>query len=242
MAIKVLVIIPAYNEKDNIQNTIQSFIMAKEHLHSQIDIDYVVINDCSTDNTLQILKAMNANYLNLPINLGIGGAMQTGYIYAWRNNYDIAVQLDGDGQHIPQYIDNLLEPIIKDGVNVVIGSRFLNKEGFQSSMTRRIGINFLSNLIHLCCGCKVKDVTSGFRASDRKAIELFVREYAQDYPEPEAIISCALSGLNVVETPVVMKERSGGVSSISSFRSIYYMVKVTIAIILQRTFARKVGK
>ena len=225
---KVLVIIPAYNESHNIENTLQSL------LNEEIAVDYLVINDCSKDNTLDILKKLDSRYVDLPINLRIGGGMQTGYKYAFRNGYDIAIQMDGDGQHIPKYIKDLVDPIVNDEADLVVGSRFLNKVGFQSSRMRRFGINFLSGLIHVCCGVKVKDVTSGFRAANRKVIELFSQNYAQDYPEPESLVTCAVSGIRILEVPVVMKERSGGKSSITSLKSVYYMIKVSAAIILRR--------
>lgn len=225
---RVLVIIPAYNESANIVNTVQTL------QNENIGVDYLVINDCSNDNTLDIIKKLGCNYVNLPINLGIGGGMQTGYKYAYRNGYDIAVQMDGDGQHLPGYIKNLLEPILNGESDLVVGSRFLNRVGFQSSKMRRIGINFLSGLIQLCCGIKIKDVTSGFRAANRKAIELFAQNYAQDYPEPESLVTCAISGIRITEVPVIMTERNGGASSITSMKSIYYMIKVSAAIILRR--------
>lgn len=225
---KVLVIIPAYNEGNNIENTLQSL------LDEDIGVDYLVINDCSKDNTLDVLKERKSSYVNLPINLGIGGGMQTGYKYAVRNGYDIAIQMDGDGQHVPGYIKDLLEPIINEEADLAVGSRFLNKTGFQSSRMRRVGINFLSGLIYLCCGVKVKDVTSGFRAANRKVIELFAQNYAQDYPEPESLVTCAISGIRISEVPVIMKERNSGKSSITSLKSVYYMIKVSAAIILRR--------
>lgn len=225
---RILVIIPAYNESANIVNTVQTL------LDEDIGVDYLVINDCSNDDTLDIIKKMGCNYVSLPINLGIGGGMQTGYKFAFRNGYDIAVQMDGDGQHLPRYIKNLLEPILNGESDLVVGSRFLNKAGFQSSKMRRMGINFLSGLIQLCCGIKIKDVTSGFRAANRKTIELFAKNYAQDYPEPESLVTCAISGIRITEVPVIMTERSGGTSSITSMKSIYYMIKVSAAIILRR--------
>lgn len=232
-SVRVLVIIPAYNEVENIKNTIIDLE------GKNIDVDYIVINDCSVDGTLDVLKQSNAKYIDLPINLGIGGGVQTGYKYAYRNNYDIAIQMDGDGQHLPEYIDVLIEPILKGEADLAVGSRFLNKSGFQSSRMRRIGINFLSRLIYVCCGVKIKDVTSGFRAANRKVIHLFMQEYAQDYPEPESIVTCALSGVKIVEVPVIMRERVGGVSSISKFKSFYYMIKVSIAIIMQRAIIKR---
>lgn len=225
---KVLVIIPAYNEANNIKNTVQTL------LDEKIEVDYLVINDCSRDHTLDILRKNRYSHINLPINLGIGGGMQTGYKYALRNDYDIAIQMDGDGQHVSGYIKDLLDPIINEEANLTIGSRFLNKEGFQSTRMRRLGIVFLSGLIHLCCGVKVKDVTSGFRAADKKTIKLFAQNYAQDYPEPESLVSCVSAGIHILEVPVMMKERNSGKSSITSLKSIYYMIKVSAAIILRR--------
>lgn len=225
---KVLVIIPAYNEEKNILQVVKNF---KENCP---EYDYVVINDCSTDMTRDILCDNNLNFLDLPVNLGIGGAVQTGYLYALRYGYDIAIQMDGDGQHNPEYICKIIEPIIKGDADSVIGSRFINNEGFQSSFVRRLGINFLSGLIKITCGVKVLDVTSGFRAVNQKCIEIFANEYAQDYPEPEAIISSSLKGIKIKEIPVVMNERTGGSSSISGFKSLYYMIKVSMAIIITR--------
>ena len=227
---KILIIIPAYNEEDSIEKVIKSLTMVSE------EFDYVVINDCSTDATESVLKRMNANYISLPINLGIGGGVQTGYIYAKEKGYDIAIQLDGDGQHDAKYISNLIEPILVGCADMTIGSRFINNEGFQSSMMRRVGIVFLNWLIRICCGVQIKDVTSGFRAVNKKTIELFAEEYAQDYPEPEAIITAAFHNVRIKEIPVVMTERQGGKSSISQIKSIYYMIKVSLAIIFKRCF------
>lgn len=230
---KILVIIPAYNEKNNIENVLQNL------KKSEVDVDYLVVNDCSTDSTKMLLKEIGANYLNLPVNLGIGGAVQTGYVYAMENNYDIAIQMDGDGQHDPAYISGLIEPIISGEADSVIGSRFIEKEGFQSSGLRRFGINFLSFLIKLLCGERIYDVTSGFRAVGREYICFFAREYAQDYPEPEAIITSSLNGARIKEVPVVMQERIGGESSINGVKSIYYMIKVSISIIIKRITTRR---
>lgn len=225
---KILVIIPAYNESANIETVISNIN------NCGYDVDYLVVNDCSTDNTKEILDRCNANYLNLPVNLGIGGAVQSGYVYADYNDYDIAIQIDGDGQHDPKYIEELIKPILDGKADMTIGSRFIDKEGFQSSKLRRAGINFLSWLIKLMCGVKIYDVTSGFRATNRKLTHLFAKEYAQDYPEPEAIITSVMYGAKVQEVPVIMHERLGGESSIKSFKSIYYMIKVSVSIILKR--------
>lgn len=230
---KVLVIIPAYNESKNIKNVIEEL---KINNH---DVDYIVINDCSTDNTKGVLKKIGANYIDLPLNLGIGGGVQTGYMYAKDYGYDVAIQLDGDGQHDSSYLNKLIEPILNNEVDCVIGSRFIDNKGFQSSFLRRVGIKFLSLLIRILCGVKVYDVTSGFRAVNKELIELFSRDYASDYPEPEAIVTLTMNGYTIKEVPVEMRERQGGVSSIHSFKSIYYMIKVSMAIILKRLTARR---
>lgn len=225
---KVLIIIPAYNEQENILNTIADI---ERHCP---DVDYVVINDCSKDGTEKVLRQNGCNYLSLPCNLGIGGGVQTGYRYARDNGYDIAIQFDGDGQHEARYLPDLIAALASGEADVAIGSRFVKKEGFQSSGIRRFGINFLSSLIHLLCGVRVLDVTSGMRAVNRRFIELYAESYAQDYPEPEAIIAAAMKGAKIVEVPVQMRERQGGTSSINAFRSVYYMIKVSLALILAR--------
>ena len=225
---KTLIIIPAFNESENIEKVVKS-------LHDNCpECDYLIVNDCSTDNTAEICKKNNFNYINLCCNLGIGGGVQSGYIYAYRNGYDCAVQIDGDGQHDPTYINKIIEPIGNGTADIVIGSRFIEKEGFQSSGMRRLGINFLSFLIKLMTGTRVLDVTSGFRAVNREFIEYFSKEYADDYPEPEAIVFASLMKAKIREVPVVMKEREGGVSSISPLKSIYYMIKVSLSILLYR--------
>lgn len=230
---KILVIIPAYNEAESITNVIAKL---KQDMPRA---DYVVVNDCSKDSTMDKLREAEASYLNLPINLGIGGGVQTGYKYALLNGYDIAVQIDGDGQHDTQYLQEVIQPIIAGEKDIVIGSRFLKKEGFQSSGLRRVGITFLSALIRLCSGVKIYDVTSGFRAVSREYIKIYATDYPVDYPEPEAIVMAALAGARVGEVPVIMKERQGGESSISAFKSVYYMIKVSLAVILCRITHRK---
>ena len=224
----VLVIIPAYNEEKNIKEVVDNLIENYPYY------DYIVINDCSTDNTRKILQDNDFNFLDVPVNLGIGGGVQLGYKYALENNYDIAIQMDGDGQHDPKYFKDVIEPIKSGQADIVIGSRFIEKEGFQSSIVRRIGINFLSNLIKIVSGIKVKDVTSGYRAINKKFIAIYSKEYAQDYPEPEAIVNAAVNNAKILEYPVIMFERKGGESSISPIKSVYYMIKVSISIILYK--------
>ncbi len=230
---RVLVIIPAYNEALNIVNTVNTLTTTCP------EVDYVVVNDCSQDNTADICKKNGFNYLSLPINLGIGGGMQTGYRYAVEKGYDIAIQFDGDGQHNANYIRDLIEPIKNGEADLVIGSRFINKEGFQTSAMRRLGINLLGFTLKVCGKVKITDATSGFRAASKDVIEFFSHHYAQDYPEPEAIIAARVSGFRVKEVPVVMNERTAGVSSINTFKSVYYMIKVTLAIIIYRLVGKK---
>lgn len=223
-SMRVLVIIPAYNEQDSILSTVRSV--------SSLGYDYVVINDGSKDETLKVCRENGINVLDLPQNLGIGGAVQTGHKYAQRNGYDVDVQVDGDGQHNPEFIPRLVAEI-EQGSDLVIGSRFLeNTDGFQSTFMRRVGINWLSMVIRLFTGCHVTDPTSGFRACGKRAIGLFSQSYPIDYPEPESIAYALKTGCRVNEAPVEMKERQGGVSSIGSISSVYYMIKVTLAVVI----------
>ncbi len=224
---KKLIIIPAYNESENILNTVK--VIQEE----APDFDYVVINDCSRDNTLELMEENNINYVNLPVNLGIGGAVQTGYKYALENDYDVAVQVDGDGQHDPKYLKVLVDALEKNDADMVIGSRFINNEGFQSTFMRRVGIVYFTRLIHLLTGKTITDPTSGFRMCNRKVIELFSKDYPRDYPEPESIVALLKRKMNVMEVPVQMKERQGGVSSINASKSVYYMIKVSLAILIE---------
>ncbi|MEG0397429.1 MAG: glycosyltransferase family 2 protein, partial [Oscillospiraceae bacterium] len=185
--------------------------------------DYLIVNDCSTDKSELICQENGFNYISLPVNLGIGGGVQSGYLYAREHGYDITVQMDGDGQHNPKYLNAVVDPVASGELDMCIGSRFINKQGFQTSFMRRLGINIISVLIKMLCGMKVRDTTSGFRACNKELTAFYSMNYAQDYPEPEAIISAVLEGYRVGERPVVMEERLGGESSISSFRSAYYM-------------------
>lgn len=225
---KKLIIIPAFNEEENIEKTVTSIQKDAK------DFDYVVINDCSTDRTRQICEQKGYNVVNLPINLGIGGAVQTGYKYAYANGYDVAVQVDGDGQHDPEFLNKMAEYIEKNKVDMVIGSRFIEKKGFQSSVTRRMGIKFFAVLIKLLTGSVITDPTSGLRMVGRNVMEIFAKDYPRDYPEPESVVAVLRKKLVVKEIPVIMHEREGGVSSISPKKSIYYMIKVTLAILIER--------
>lgn len=225
---KPLIIIPAYKEAENIEKLVDNII------ENYPQYDYVIVNDGSKDNTADICKRRGYRFLDLPINLGIGGAVQTGYKYAARNGYQIAIQIDGDGQHDVAQLDKVIEPIKMGEADIAIGSRFLKKEGFQSSSIRRFGIRFLSGLIRLCTGKKILDVTSGYRAVNRRFIEIYAENYPSDYPEPEAIVAAVMHRGKIKEVPVVMQERQAGTSSIHAWKSIYYMIKVTLAVLICR--------
>lgn len=225
---KKLIIIPAYNEEANIEKTVRAIQKDAE------GFDYVIINDCSVDKTRMICEENGFNVINLPINLGIGGAVQTGYRYAYEQGYDVAVQVDGDGQHDPEFLNIMAGYLIKNELDMVIGSRFIEKKGFQSSRARRIGINFFSALIKLLTGKRITDPTSGLRMIGRNVMAIFARDYPRDYPEPESVVAVLRQNLKVEEIPVIMHERMGGVSSISLKKSVYYMIKVTLAILIER--------
>lgn len=225
---KRLIIIPAYNEAENIVKTVEAI---KEKAKG---FDYIIINDCSTDRTKNICEENGYNIINLPINLGIGGAVQTGYKYAYNHDYDIAVQVDGDGQHDPLFLEVMAQYLEEHSADMIIGSRFIEKKGFQSSRARRIGIIFFTKLIKIMTGATITDPTSGLRMVGRNVIELFSNDYPRDYPEPESVVAILRRHMKVIEIPVVMKEREGGVSSISLKKSVYYMIKVTLAILIER--------
>lgn len=231
--LRKLIIIPAYNESECIEKTIENIQKNAE------DFDYIIINDCSTDNTREICEKRGFHIINLPINLGIGGAVQTGYLYGVRYGYDMAVQVDGDGQHDAAFLQKMADCLEETGADMVIGSRFIEKQGFQSTGARRIGIRFFTWLIRLMTGKTVTDSTSGLRMVNRKVMEEFAKDYPKDYPEPETAVTVLHCGMKIEEIPVVMKERAGGVSSISMKKSVYYMVKVSMAIIIERMRRRK---
>lgn len=223
---KALIIIPAYNEVKNLPTVIE------EINKKTINFDYVIVNDCSTDNTESLCEERNYNVINLPINLGIGGGVQTGYLYAKKYKYEYAVQFDGDGQHEADYLEKMLEEIKKEEYDMIIGSRFLEKEGFQSTKLRRIGIGVLSTIIRIFNKEKIKDVTSGLRIINKKLIKEFCNYYPSDYPEPESINYCLRKKYKIKEIPVIMHERKEGKSSINYIKSVYYMIKVCLALVI----------
>lgn len=223
----ILVILPALNEGRNISTVIQ-------RINAYVpSADVLVVNDGSLDDTTQQAQAVGAIVLNMPYNVGIGAAVQTGFQFAATHNYDIVIRNDGDGQHAPDGINRLLEKIQADEADVIIGSRFIDKQGdYGTPFARRMGITILAKLLSMITGQTITDPTSGFCAFNRKAILLFAQLYPHDYPEPEAIVISHRTGLRQVEIPVNMLEREHGKSSITPVRSVYYMIKVTLAILI----------
>ncbi|MCR4611342.1 MAG: glycosyltransferase family 2 protein [Lachnospiraceae bacterium] len=221
-----LVIIPAFNEAGCIVNTVNDII------ENAPDFDYVIINDCSRDDTYKLCLENGFNVVSLPINSGIGAAVQTGYLYAKRYGYEYAIQVDGDGQHDAAFLGTMARYMEEHNTGMLIGSRYIEKQGFQSSGLRRFGIKYFTLLIKILTGKKITDPTSGMRMVGRDIIEYFAEEYPKDYPEPETAVTIVKRGWSVEEIPVVMKERQAGTSSISPKRSIYYMIKVSLACII----------
>lgn len=232
---KILLIIPAYNEEENILNVYQT--IKNYNKKNKPKYDVIVINDGSTDNTLNILESNKIPHINLIHNLGIGGAVQTGYKYAYANDYDIAIQFDGDGQHNVEYVENIIKPIINRKANMVIGSRFADKttSEFKSTKIRQIGIKMLSIFMNIFTNQKIYDVTSGFRACDKELIKRFANSYPLEYPEPISTVEVIKSGSIVYEVPVKMNERIGGQSSIRKWKSIYYMINVFLSVLIVGT-------
>lgn len=229
---RVLVIIPAFNEEGSILKTAKSI----ENYQNSVpfDLDYIVINDGSTDKTKEIILENQLPAIHLIKNLGIGGAVQTGYLYAHDNNYDIAVQFDGDGQHDIQSLENLVAPIIANEADFTIGSRFVedSPSEFKTSFSRRVGINLISFFIKLKTGKQILDVTSGYRAANKEVIEFFAYHYPRKYPEPETNAILVKRNERVKEVGVNMFERLEGKSSITPIKSVRYMLEVLTSIIL----------
>lgn len=224
---KVVVLIPTYNESRTVQNVIA------EVRASLPQAGILVINDGSTDNTLEMARRMNVSVLSHSQNLGIGATVQSGLKFALKNGYEIAIQVDGDGQHKPEDLPKLLAPLVRGEADMTIGSRFLGTSEFESTFMRRIGIVFFSFLFFLISGKWITDPTSGYRAMNRKVISLFTKNYPPDYPEPEALVYVHKHHLKIAEVPVSMKPRQAGISSICWSRSIYYMLKVPYAMLLE---------
>jgi len=223
--VRRVAVVPAFNEEGNVGRVVDEIRAFDPSL------DVVVVDDGSYDRTAEVAHAHGATVVRLPFNLGIGGAVQTGFRFAFEHGYDLAVRLDGDGQHDPSQLDRILAPVLSGEADIAVGSRFAEAgDGYRSSRSRRVGIRLLAWVVSRIVGRRVTDTTSGFQALNRRAIELFAHDYPHDYPEVEATIMVSRHRLRSVEVPVSMRERGGGRSSITALRSVYYMVKVLLAI------------
>jgi glycosyltransferase involved in cell wall biosynthesis len=217
-------IVPAYNEEHTIGRVV-------EELHAyDPGLDVVVVSDGSLDGTAAAAEAAGARVLRLPFNLGIGGAVQTGFKFAWEQGYDLAVRCDGDGQHVPAELPKVVGPVVAGAADIAVGSRFAGGDGYRSSASRRVGIRLLAAVVSAIARQRVTDTTSGFQALNRRALGLFAADYPHDYPEVEGMVMTIRHQLRLVEVPVQMREREHGRSSITALRSVYYMVKVLVAL------------
>jgi len=219
-----IAVVPAFNEERNIGRVLE------ELRAFDTGLEVVVVSDGSTDRTPDVAAAHGAHVVRLPFNLGIGGAVQTGFRYAWEHGYDLAVRCDGDGQHVPAELDKVLEPVLAGEADICVGSRFGAGDGYRSSKTRRVGIRLLAAIVSAIARQRVTDTTSGFQALNRRALELFAADYPHDYPEVEGMVMTIKHRLRLCEVPVRMREREHGRSSITALRSIYYMAKVLLAL------------
>jgi len=223
-ALRRIAIVPAMNEERNIGRVLEELRAFDPGL------EVVVVSDGSTDRTAEVAEAHGAHALRLPFNLGIGGAVQTGFRYAWENGFELAVRVDGDGQHDPAQLDRVLAPLLADEADIVVGSRFAGGEGYRSSATRRIGIRLLAWVVSAIARQRLTDTTSGFQALNRRAIALFAADYPHDYPEVEGMVMTIKHRLRLQEVGVTMREREHGRSSIGAAASVYYMAKVLLAL------------
>ncbi len=231
-SLRRVAIVPAFNEEASIGAVVGELAAYDPGLR------VVVVDDGSTDRTAEVARASGAKVISLPFNLGIGGAVQTGFRYAWEQGFDVAVRADGDGQHDPAELDAILRPVLADEADVAVGSRFIGGEGYRSSRSRRAGIRLLAGIVSALTRQRITDPTSGFQAANRLGIRLFAADYPHDYPEAEATVMVFKHRLRLQEVPVKMRARESGRSSITTVRSVYYMVKVVLAIFVA-LFRRK---
>jgi len=229
---KALIIVPALNEENSVGKLVENMKTTAPMC------DILVIDDGSSDRTAEVARNAGANVISLPVNLGIGGAVQTGFLYALDKGYVLALQVDADGQHKPEEIEKLIQPILNSEVDVTIGSRFLERTSYQTPFARRFGIYILSHTIQAVVRRKFTDPTSGFRAYNRKALMILSKHYSVDYPEPDAIVTLIKNGLSLIEISVEMEQRMHGKSSITPLKSSYYMFKVSLAIVLNSLMSK----
>lgn len=234
MSEKILILLPAYNEAGNVGLVIEGIRSEISRLDHEFEV--LVVDDGSTDDTASVARQKGAQAIMLPLNAGIGVALQTGFKFALEFGYDAVVRLDADGQHMPSYIEAVLRPVLSGEADMCIGSRFLGGGGYQASGVRRLGIAWFSSLIRLMFKKRISDPTSGFQALSRRLMDVYSMNYASDYPEVEALVSALRNGFSVREVPIIMKERQSGRSSIDWFESVYYALKVTTI-----TFASLLG-
>ena len=222
--VKRIAIVPAFNEERNVGRVLDEL--------SAIDpgLDVVVVSDGSTDRTAEVASARGAYVIRLPFNLGIGGAVQTGFRYAWEEGYELAVRLDGDGQHDPGELRLLVAPVVAGEADLAVGSRFVEGRGYRSSPARRVGIRILARVVSLIARQRLTDTTSGFQACNRRAISVYAADLPHDYPEVEGMVMAIKHRIRLVEVPVTMREREHGRSSIGTLASIYYMIKILLAL------------
>jgi len=223
-ALKRVAIVPAYNEERNVGRVIDELRALDPGL------DVVVVSDGSNDRTVEVAAARGAHVISLPFNLGIGGAVQTGYRYAWEESYELAVRLDGDGQHDPAELRALVAPVVAGEADLAVGSRFVAGGGYRSSAARRVGIHILARVVSWIARQRLTDTTSGFQAANRRAIAVYAADLPLDYPEVEGIVMAIKHRIRLVEVPVTMREREHGRSSIGALASVYYMVKILLAL------------
>ena len=225
-AVRCVAIVPAHNEQASVAGVIRE-IRAIDR-----DFEVVVVDDGSTDATAQVAEAAGATVIRLPFNVGIGGAVQTGYQYALEHGFDLAIQVDGDGQHDPREIEQVVRPILEGRADLVVGTRFVKGGGYRGTRLRRVGIRLFAAVVSMLVRQHVSDTTSGFRAVNRKALRLFAADYPHDYPEVESIVLLSRHRLRMLEVPVQMRVRESGNSSITALRAAYYMIKVLLALFI----------
>jgi glycosyltransferase involved in cell wall biosynthesis len=226
LKLRSIAIIPAFNEEGSLGAVLDEIRAAEPEL------EVVVIDDASTDGTARVAEAAGVPVVRLPFNLGIGGAVQTGYQYALEHGFELAIQVDGDGQHDPREIDQVVRPILEGRADLVVGTRFVTGGGYRGTRLRRVGIRLFAAIVSLLVRQRVSDTTSGFRAVNKKALRLFAADYPHDYPEVESIVLLSRHHLKMLEVPVQMRVRESGSSSITALSSAYYMIKVLLALFI----------